>query len=176
MSLVTLGFGVINNMLVMGLTNVNVKTHYEGEKTVTLPLPEEFGEAYKQVVGERQLSHHYPAWRVCDLIGHRTETVRWKTPQEYIYYTPTKYIYIPFNNYVRQMLYEITANYLTKAFYKLQEGNETEAYQLIDECIELIDYTLDYYKQPKYTIINDIKLYPETQRYSYDLTIYTRTI
>lgn len=174
MNLVTLGFGVINNMLVMGLTNVNVKVHYEGEKTVPLPLPEEFGEAYKQVVGERQLSHHYPAWRSCDLIGHESDTLRWITPQEYVYAEQEYFIHPSYNNYVRQMLYEITATYITEAFKHLENNEVDKAFTKINECIEVMNIVLDYFKIPVYTILNDIKLYPNEIKYSYCLTIYTR--
>jgi len=174
LSLVTWGFGVINNMLVMGLTNVNVKIHYEGEKTVELPLPGEIGEAYKKIVGERQLSHHYPAWRACDLIGHKFDTIRWITTEEVIYVTLEQFIPIPLNDYVRQMLYEITATYLTEAFYHLQDGEIEEAKQNVTRCMEVMSMVIDYFKKPQYTVTNDIRLYPDQTKYSHDLTIYTR--
>lgn len=128
--MITMGLGSPNQMVIAGLQHTPLIRCYMGATEVEHPLPPLFKDAYRKVVGERQKSHHKPAWKACRFAGKGWLMDRWLQPSDVLIdqieveYRGTEW------RYWRQYAMTAWCELLTQAFKAIQDGNPDLAKEL----------------------------------------------
>ena len=148
---------------------------YYGEHTVEQPLPDQFKDAYKLICGEREKLHHLPAWKAVDVAAYKPHIERWITENETLEGTPVEVFDPEYTPYIRAALYTAVAEKLTQAYYKLDEGDEDAALQLVDQLNEIVNTIIEKFILTGYQAEVTYTLDPDTRTYTAETKIYQST-
>jgi len=171
--ILTMGLNTPQRLICMGLDNPHTYSSYMGEHIVEQTLPQQFKDAYKLVVGTRQKSHHYPAWKTADVVAKKPHIERWMGNTEVLLDDIVSVFPKQHTPYMRQYLYTAFAEKLTQAYYALDEGDTDKAQQLINELISITEEATKLMKKPYIDALYEIKLYPDTRKYTASCVTYT---
>jgi len=172
MEMIVAGMGTPQRLCVSGMVNPYVYIHYEGDRRVELPLPEDFQEAVRQVVGYKPKSGAHPGFRGVDAVVRQPDTTRWMAPAEYLRDAFLHFLRNEALIGVRAAMYNIVANYVTRAFYELQDGNIENAKAMMRECTAELEYVFNHFRHPQYSIILEADIYAEDNAYKFEVTVY----
>ena len=159
--MITMGLGSPNRMVMFGLVNSPLVRAYMGVTNVNQPLPELFKDAYKQVVGSRQKSHHKPAWKMSRFAVKGWLMDRWLGANDVLFDMIEKEYRGTEARYIRQFIMTVYAEKLTQAFYEIQNGNPNNAKQIERELKTWYEYLINRFdldgKQALFDVYIDVE-------------------
>ncbi|MEM2445924.1 MAG: hypothetical protein QW734_04640 [Candidatus Bathyarchaeia archaeon] len=132
---------------------------YDGEWFFKLPLPGMFKDAFKIVVGEHQFSHQYAMWRAISCLLGDYRVFAWGYPYEEISGVFKRYLKEVVSSNLKFFFYNLTSEYLTNVFYRVQEGKIGDAYSLLDELNNYLNKYFNLFAEPGYIIQSTVKIY-----------------
>jgi len=173
--MITMGIGSPNRLLTFGLPNSKVIRVYMGYSDVQLPLPDMFKDAYKEVVGETQKSHHKAAFKACRFITDGETMIRWINPDTDIALGEMRFELKGEDwRYVRQYIMTAFAELLTNAYYKLQEGDINGCKELERELKTTQEKLLNNEFNDKLYCAIDLYINVETKRYNCGVCVHEK--
>jgi len=151
---------------------MSVVFRYYNRRSVPVPLPDLFGEAFKLVVGGRQLSHQYALWRALSTYLGDRRILAWRQPDEVVEGEVRCLTDVRIRRGLKFFLFNLSSEYMTNAFYMLQEGRVDEARQLVSGLESMLNTYLNMFKTVDYDVRLTIGLDVETYSYDVTLTVY----